>query len=718
MEKVIKVMKRDSRIKDFDKNRIETAVSKAFEEVYNDKNMPKSKEIAKKVHETIINMNIDTIEIEQIQDLVVKQLKNIDKDVALAYTSYRQERERERVQRHYQQLQDNILNKISSLNDNANVDENSFSGREQRLLQHIEKELALENLPKHMVDLQQRCILYNHDFDKYVIGQHNCLFPRMTKLLREGFSARQGDVKPVKYFYSASQVIPVILQLQSQEQFGGVGVVDYDALMQEYVERSMASNLKTVVSILEIDIEVPKRITLTESKKIVNEETFNKAYNLLLKEMHQAVQALITNLVTLQSRAGSQVPFSSINLGLNTTDEGRLVTKVFLEELDKGIGKLDRTAIFPVTCYQIKAGINKYPKDKNHDLLLKALEVSNKRLYPTFVNCDWSENTETTTDETMNIMGCRTIVAYNVNKDNYVKEGRGNLAPVTINLPYLGLKYGKDKELFFKKLNTILGYAKETLMIRYDIMKKQPPSVAPFMYGNATIMDGEKCIGTVEPALKNCTLAIGYIGVAECVKAMTGCYHNESKEAQKLGVEIVKTIRKFCDKCKEESRLNFSVYATPAEGLCYKTAKALKKEFGVIEGITDKEYITNSHHIPVACGEDFFKKADIEGEYSALANGGNIFHIEIDGRNCNIEAMYKMLIYALDKNISYIRFSHPISTCLDCGYNLPTAMEVCEKCGSDNVEILAIVTGYLTTDFRRMNKGKQDEVRHRLLNNI
>jgi ribonucleoside-triphosphate reductase len=715
---MIQVIKRDGRIKSFDKQRIIIAINKAHKEVYKKGNIKLCKIIEKDVVNQIIDMNKGLIEIEEIQNVIVENIKKYDKDIAFAYERYRREREKERVLKHYNELQHNILDFFSQANDNANIDENSFGGREQRLLQHIEKELALNGMPEYISDLHKKIILYQHDLDKWVIGMHNCLFPRVNEILHNGFKTRQGDVKPPKYFYSVSQVIPVLLQLQSLEQFGGVGIINYDLLMQEYVERSFSYAVRLIIDIYDIEKDIPERLTISEGKKILDNNKFNKAYHYLLREMHQALQALITNLVTLQSRSGSQLPFTSINMGLNTTQEGRLVQSIFLDELEKGIGKHDRTAIFPITCWQTKAGINKYKEDPNFDLLMKALKVANKRLYPTFVNCNWSGNISTCPEEEMNLMGCRTLIGYNVYDNSYNKEGRGNLAPTTINLAYLGLKYKTDLGGLYKELNILLDYAKESLILRYNIMKKQPPSVAPFMYQNGTIMNGEECKDTVENALKNSTLTIGYIGLAECVKAITGFYHNENEEAQKIGVSIIKRIRDFCDKTKKELNLNFAVYATPAEGLCYKAMKSLKQQFGIIEGITDRDYLTNSHHVPVHCGENFFKKADIESEYAKLANGGNIFHIEIDGRSCNEEAMYKMLLYALNKNIPYIRFSHQISTCLDCGYNLPASMDKCEKCGSENVENLAIVTGYLTVDVKNMNKGKQDEVKHRELNTM
>ena len=308
------------------------------------------------------------------------------------------------------------------------------------------------------------------------------------------------------------------------------------------------------------------------------------------------------------------------------------------------------------------------------------------------------------------------MVGFNIFEQNYNKMGRGNNLPVTINLPYLALESKGDEEQFFSKLNEILHYARKSLLIRYNIMINQKPTVAPFMYGNNTIMDSSECINNVENALKNNSLAIGYIGVAECTKVLTGHYHCETKEAQELGVKIVKRIRDYCDECTKNDKLNFVTYASPSEGFCEQALQGIRREFGIIEGVSDKEFITNSHHCPVQLGVPIVKKVDVESEYAKLSNGGNIFHIEVDGVNYNQNAITKAIDYALDKDIPYIRISHPIATCMDCSYSVGAFMETCEKCGGDNIENLAIVTGYLTTDKRQMNKGKRDEVSKRELN--
>ena len=311
---------------------------------------------------------------------------------------------------------------------------------------------------------------------------------------------------------------------------------------------------------------------------------------------------------------------------------------------------------------------------------------------------------------------CRTMLGYNRFTGDYNREGRGNLFPTTVNLPYIALEQGGDIDKFFVRLQEVLEEVHKFSLLRYDIIKSQKPSVAPFIRDNNTMIGGQLCKEDLEEQMKHGTIAYGLIGIAETCKVLTGYYHNQSEEAQKLGLKIVKLFKDYADKCSEEDNLNYSVYFAPAEGYCYKGLQIIRDKFGIIEGVTDKEYLTNSVHVPVSEGENVFKKIDIESEYAKYGLGGNIFHIEVDGVNYNKEAVTQALDYALDHDLPYIRISHPIATCMDCGFTIGKYMQPCEKCGSTNVENLAIVTGYLSTDISHMNKGKQAEVKDRKLN--
>ena len=717
----IKIIKRDGREKSFNSTRIQYVIDSASLEVgkYNE-NDTLGVDIANAIEDYLEDNNIKCISVEEVQDLIISHLQQEDKEVAKAYKKYREERERIRVLKHYEVMKKSIIDINSDENSNANVDENNFSGKELRILESVTKDMGLDLLPDELKKRHLNTMIYQHDFAKFVLGVHNCLFPDYVSCLEKGFETRQGDTKPAQKYLSACQLIPVILQLQSQEQFGGAGIANYSIHMVKYLKMSIASKVKEVAEILELDIKVPELLRFREAEILLGNQ-YHKAKKLIDKEVVQAHQALITNLVTLQSRSGGQVPFTSINLGLidyKNADESAYMIEMFLNELDKGIGKKDRTAIFPITIFQVKKGLNRYPTDPYYYLRMLAQKVSNKRLYPTFSNLDWSQNKASNVDEELQMMGCRTIITNNIHTGDYAKIGRGNLAPSTMNLAYLSLYSNRDIDTFFNNLDENLELAMKGLLLRYDIMTSQSPKVAPFMYGNRTILGAENCKDTVEPALKNCSLAIGYVGLAECLYALTGKYHSESKEVQQLGIKIVKRIREFCDIKKQELNMNIGVYPAPAEGLCKTGMDAIKRDFGDVKGITDNEYLTNSHHTRVEDGVSVFEKIDIESEYAKYCNGGNIFHIEIDGVNYNEKAITKAIDYAMDKDIPYIRLSHPIATCMDCSFSMPKYMSPCEKCNSENVENLAIVTGYLTTDISNMNKGKQDEISKRKLNKL
>lgn len=718
----MKIRKRDNRIKEFDKSRIEVAVKNSYLDVFGNEEQFKLDYILLEpmIEKKIEGLEKELVDIEQIQEIIIECLEKLCKQVSKAYSEYREQRERVRVSRHYSNLKRNIIDVKSEENSNANVDENSFTGKELRILETITKQMALDILPYEVRKRHLNTLIYQHDLSKFILGVHNCLFPDYVKCLDKGFSTRQGDTKPAQKYLSACQLIPVILQLQSQIQFGGAGIANFSIHMTKYLKKSIADKCNEVIDIMELGLPKQSELTFKEARELLK-NNYKKVEKLINKEVSQAHQALITNLVTLESRSGSQVPFTSINLGLikeGCEEESAYIIRKFLEELENGVGKWDRTAIFPITIFQCKKGVNKLPSDPYFDLRMYAQRVANKRLYPTFSNLDWSQNKAKNYDEEVQIFGCRTLLTGNVKTGDYAKIGRGNLAPVTMNLPYLALYSNGDVETFFKNLDENLDLAMESLLLRQNIMYKQPPSVAPFMYNNGTILGAEKCVNTVEKALENCSLSIGYIGIAECTKALVGNYHHETKEARELGVKIVKRIREYCDSKKVELDINIGVYPTPSEGLCRTALNAIRRDFGDIEGITDNEYLTNSHHTRVEDGVNVFDKIDIESDYASLCNAGNIFHIEIDGVNYNEKAITKAIDAAMESDIPYVRLSHPIATCMECGYSMPKYMKPCEKCSSDSVENLAIVTGYLTTDISSMNTGKQDEVNKRKLNNL
>lgn len=717
------ITKRDGRRQKFNKEKIVSAIEAAFNEV-DGEITSESKRKAKEIADYVESLN-KTMTVEQIQDVIEEKLMaSKRKDVAKAYILYRNERDFIRNNTFYKWYKTNIVDKRSEENSNANVDENNFGGKEMRIsddiLEHNVDIIIKEILGKKTFEDTTKCIKI-HDKSKFTLGVHNCLLiPYRDMIYKNGIETRQGDTKPTKTYNTACHLIPVAIQSQSLDQFGGCGLMNFSVYMVDALKNTISKFVSELINDRDMDIYRPESgISFKQAKDILGNSLYKKVRNKVDKDVENSNQALITNLVTLQSRSGHQLPFSSINLGLidpDNEEESAYIVEMFLKEIDKGIGKKDRTAVFPISIFQVKSGVNRYQQDKYYYLRMLAQEVSHRRLYPTFVNCDFSHNIANSWESEMNQMGCRTMLGYNRFTGTYDREGRGNLFPTTINLPYIALEQGGNIDKFFVRLNEVLEEIHQISLLRYRIICAQSPSVAPFIKDNHTMIGSTECTNNLEPQMKHGTIAYGYIGVAEACKVLVGYYHNQSEKAQEIGLKMIETIKHFADKCSDKDNLNYSVYATPAEGYCYKGLEIIKNKFGIIHGVTDKDYLTNSHHCPVSEDIDVFSKIDVESPYASLALGGNIFHIEVDGVNYNKKAITKAIDYALDNDIPYIRISHPIATCLNCGFAIGKYMMPCEKCGSKNVENLAIVTGYLSTDISHMNKGKQSEAHDRKLN--
>lgn len=429
------------------------------------------------------------------------------------------------------------------------------------------------------------------------------------------------------------------------------------------------------------------------------------------------MQGIVYNLNTMHSRAGSQVPFSSINIGIPRCDDAALVCKVFLEEYEKGLGKGEQP-IFPNIIFRVKDGVNKKPQDPYHYLFELACRVASKRMNPTFMNLDADFNKKYYDKGIVPAtMGCRTYVCSNVNGPEG-PEGRGNIAPLTINLPRLGILCGKDVNKFFELLDDRLALAKEALMHRYSVLKKLKVKDLPFVAGQKLMLGSENLSSedSIEPILKQGSWAIGFIGLAETLTAITGKHHGEDSASRELGFKIISHIREYTDKLTEETHLNWSCYATPAEGLSGKFIKQDQKMFGIIKGVTDKDYYTNSFHIPVGFPISIKDKIDIEAPYHKLCNGGHITYVELDGYPDG-ESIMDILNYAYTKtNISYIGINFHIRYCRDCGKYLEESQDTCPVCGSRNIQGISRVTGYLSLD-ERFGAGKTAERADRVSQN-
>ena len=726
-----KVLKRDGRIVDFDKHRIVLAIEKAMLETEQGVDHSLSQYIADKIERDLKN---DNVSIEEIQDAVESSLMATDrKEVAKKYILYRAERTRQREasSAFMREAIEKIQGK-NTQNSNANVDESSFGGRKAEASGALQKRLALENMPQDIADAHRSGLIYEHDLDSYNIGMHNCLFVDFKKLFTNGFSTRNGDVRPPASFSTACQLVAVIFQLQSQNQYGGVGSVHIDYDLAPFVEKSFKKYMQDGAKYIggwnaEQISDAEPYMNLSDEEFWVSEmdqRIFNYALEMLEREGKQAAQALYHNLNTLESRAGSQVPFTSINLGRDISPEGRLVTRWLLEASIEGIGKHHVTSIFPISIFSLKRGVNMSPGDPNYDLKQLAIKSMACRIYPNFCMGDFSEAHEdpNNIDTIFSTMGCRTMIGYDRHGLGYKRVGRGNNNPITIILPKLGIEYGialnkrekADLEGFWNAFEDTLKLVEKAHIVRWNILKSQNPKAAPFMYENGSINDADKCNENVEPALIHNTFAIGYLGVAEMCQALFGRDHVQDAEVHAFALKVVERINRFTKEASERNNLNFSCYATPAESLCYTALKNLRSQYGVLPNITDKEWITNSHHTPVWEKVSIFDKLRIEAPFCRYATGGCITYIECESTFMkNSKAVEDIIDYASNLGIPYLAFNFPIDTCMDCGYQGEFDAE-CPECGSQNILSLRRITGYLSSDYRRFNKGKQAEVEARV----
>ena len=740
------VIKRDGTRVLFDINKIVNAINKAMIQV---DGCLYETETAEEIANIIASENKD-MTVEHIQDLVEKELMRSSRpDVAKAYILYRDQRTKERIRNSKIVKAVMRRNEATAVeNANANVDENSFSGREKEASSDIQKIIALDyTLSPEVANAHKNMLNYQHDLEKTNIGMHNCLHVDFKRLFTDGFKTRNGDIRPPSSFSTACQQVAVIFQCQSQVQFGGVGTVHLDYDLAPFVKKSFYKHIKNYLTDVNYynDEDAEKIMNDFEEKYgeicIDNTELmslsngFSEAYNYAMKQLEregkQSAEALYHNPNTLESRAGSQVPFTSINFGRDLSTEGKLVQKWMMNASLAGVGKHHLTPIFPISIYQYKSGVNAEPGTPGYDMKQLAIESLSKRIYPNFVNCDYSQAHEdlNNPDTFYSTMGCRTALGLDIHDpvNPYNRVGRGNLAPNTMILPKLGIEYGiclgkrtePDLKGFWNAFEELLKLCERGLLERFDIMVNQSAAAAPFMYQNGTMKDAQSCRESVYNALKHCTLAMGYIGIAETMTALFGKNHAEDDEVHQFALKIVQRINEYAKEATKRNQLNFSCYATPAEGLCHTAVKALRAQYGVIENVTDKEFLTNSHHVPVWMEMNIFKKLEIEAPFCKYPTGGCITYIELDSTFVkNKKAIEQIIDYAFKElDIPYLAFNFPIDSCLDCGYQ-GEFNDHCPECGSDNIQQLRRVTGYLTTDYRNFNAGKQAEVEHRVKHSL
>ena len=773
--------------------------------------------------------NVDAISVEDMQDLIQKELIKRNKyDAAEAFIVYRNKRTE--IRERNSELVKDITKKLNGTNienQNANVDEASFGGRIGEAGRVVCKNDALKyRMSKKSRKNHENNEIYIHDLDSYSSGMHNCLSIPFDDLLANGFKSKQTDVRPAGSVNTAMQLVAVIMQLQSLQQFGGVAATHLDWTMVPYVRKSFFKHFKdgmkyidcddaediqefidlitgmpikswlvrnskgelenhgirepwledniwiqgknynrseTYLGVIMANEEINKKYAFVQDKPVcVNDVGFDyvtntyylaepidikeisiddmyyknhtKVYEYALemtkKEIYQAVEGLYHNLNTLQSRSGNQLPFSSINYGTCTLTEGRMIIEALLNVSIEGLGTTGKTSIFPCGIFQYMKGVNDKPGTPNYDMYQLALKSTSQRLYPNYVNVDWSKNVGYNVNDPrtyMSTMGCRTANLWDVNGFGQLKDGRGNICPVTIILPTLAMqvkekldKLGNIKDHltyserlvheFLLYLDKKIFEAKDMLIERFKHICSQSPKSASFMWDN-NVMAGYIPEEGIHSALKHGTLAIGQLGLAETLQILIGTDHT-TDAGMELAKKIEELFAKRCQEYKEQYELNFGVYYTPAENLCYTAMKKFKEKYGVIPNVSDREYFTNSMHVPVWHDIDPFQKIDIESQLTGYSSAGCITYVELPASTMNnIEALETIVNYSMNKDIPYLGINVPIDQCV-CGYRAEMN-DTCPKCGSNNILKLRRVTGYISSDYRNFNIGKQHEVEDR-----
>ena len=745
-KKMIQIRKRNGSLATFDKNKIINAIDKANKDVYGSKAPipPFAEDIADNILEVARNPEIDRpLTVEEIQDLVEDNLFEYDPLMSKSYIKYRYKRGVMRsCSTEFVRTISEKLSASNVVNQNANVDEHSFGGRLGEASGVLTKQYALDFMLSPMArENHLGNMIYIHDLDHYALGDHNCLSVPFDKLLAEGFNTRQTDVRPANSINTAFQLVAVIFQLQSLMQFGGVSATHLDWTMVPYVRKSFRKHWNEGFEYIGQALK-PNAIFGKEYRDLpindyiqtdIYKQIYKYAMDMTERELQQAVEGMYHNLNTLQSRSGNQLPFTSINYGTCTLPEGRMVTKALLEGSIKGVGKYHKTPIFPCGIFQCMKGVNRKPGDPNYDLFRLALKSTARRIYPNYANVDWSGNAGYDPNDPktyFSTMGCRTVNGADINAEPGVnpqtKDGRGNICPVTIIMPTLAMmvkekvdsghhaysSYTYQAE-FLKLLDQKIYEAKQMLLERFEWICSQSPASAKFMYENGT-MSGYHPEEGIRSALKHGTLVIGKLGLAETLQILLGCDHTTEK-----GMEFAKEIeQRFKDRCaqfKEEEHLNFGVYYTPAENLCYTAMKKFQQKYGKIPNVSDREYFTNSIHVPVWKEISIFDKIDIEAQLTGYSNAGCITYVEVpSGVKNNIDALETIVNYAMDKDIPYFALNIPLDSCEDCGYE-DEINDKCPKCGSTNIKRLRRVTGYLTGSYKdAFNWGKQKETEDRV----
>ena len=729
------VVKRDGRVVIFDNRKIVDAILKAMGVTEEGEDIVLAAEIAA----TISKINVENMSVEDIQDQVEVELMNSPrKEVAKKYIAYRNQRNLARKAKSREIFQEIIDAQATEITrENANMNADTPAGMMMKFASESTKSYVDECLLSEEVKAAvKENYIHVHDKDYYPTKSLTCIQHPLDKILEDGFFAGHGESRPAKRIETASILGCISMETVQNEMHGGQAIPAFDFYMAPFVRRTFQEELDKIGEINGEDYSRLYNVAIDDYLKrhLVgiqgDDRVIQHAINMTVSRVHQSMEAFVHNMNSIHSRGGNQVVFSSINYGTDTSPEGRCVIRELLNTTYEGVGN-GSTAIFPIQIWKKKRGVSYLPEDRNYDLYKFACKVSARRFFPNFVNLDapfnhhelWTPDDPKRYQYEVATMGCRTRVFEN-RFGPKTSIGRGNLSFTTINIVKLALECmnieNQEDRIheFFKKLDWALEISAKQLNERFNFQKTALKKQFPLLMG-ALWLDSEK-LGdndTIESVINHGTLGIGFIGLAETLIALIGKHHGESAEAQELGLRIVNFMRSKVNEFCETYKHNFSVLATPAEGLAGRFTRGDKKKFGIIPGITDKDYYTNSNHVPVYYKCTPKHKAEIEGPYHALTGGGHIFYVEIDGDATHNPEAIMSIVDLMDKyDIGYCSVNHNRNRCMDCGFeNAEKGLTKCPHCGGEHIDQLQRITGYLVGTTNRWNSGKLAELRDRVV---
>jgi ribonucleoside-triphosphate reductase len=729
------IIKRDGRVVGFNEEKIKAAIRKAMLQT----ELGEDETLINKITDRISVSGSDQMSVEQIQDRVEFELmKSPRKEVAKRYIAYRDQRNIARRAK----TRDIFLEIINAKNnditrENANMNTDSPAGMMMKFSSETTKPFVDDYLlSEEARDAVRNGYLHIHDKDYYPTKSLTCVQHPLNRILQNGFTAGHGESRPARRIETASIIACISLETAQNEMHGGQAIPAFDFYLAPFVRSSFIEEVKNVEQMTGQNLQhlynAPIKDYVTRDVDALHgdERALQHAINRTVSRVHQAMEAFIHNMNTIHSRGGNQVVFSSINYGTDTSAEGRCIIRELLNSTYEGVGN-GATAIFPIQIWKKKRGVSYLPEDPNYDLYKLACKVTARRFFPNFVNLDapfnqhekWRADDPKRYEYEIATMGCRTRVFENRYGEK-TSVGRGNLSFSTINIVRIAIECMSIKDQdervrrFFEKLDEVLDVTARQLCDRFDFQKtalaKQFPLVMSKLWNGADRLKPEQ---TIESVINQGTLGIGFIGLAECLIALTGKHHGESDEAQALGLKIVSHMRSRANEYSEKYGHNFSVLATPAEGLSGKFTAKDRKTFGEIPGVTDKAYYTNSNHVPVYYKCSPRHKAKIEAPYHELTRGGHIFYVEIDGDATHNPQAIADIVDLMDKyNIGYGSVNHNRNRCMDCGYeDAQTGLTECPRCHSHHLDKLQRITGYLVGTTDRWNSGKLAELNDRVV---